>query len=178
VAPADIARSVDEQFQRMRTTNTLLAEARGHTPSGDEIAAGAEALREGVDGRTISQLAQSAPSGRSLTVPLYVIGSLVDLGLPSSDALTRVQSRLKSHASDTDLESLPSSVAKAAGHAVHPADVGRALGKTKQAGSGSNADHGNASGGPPANVPANGGHGARPSTPPGADHKPSTPHHP
>jgi hypothetical protein len=73
----------------------VLSRARGTRPLHDEVEAGAEALRMGVDGARVGELAQSAPSGRSLVVPLYVIGSLVERGLPSDHALERVRERLK-----------------------------------------------------------------------------------
>lgn len=158
VAPADIERSVDEQADRMEVAKQALASARGRAP-GDEIEAGAEAIRQGVDGAAVSALARSAPSGRSLAVPLYVIGSLAARGLPSDAALARVRDRLAAGASDTDLEQLPAQLpapADAAG-AAHgrPPVVGRDLAGSKRAG-----------GGPPADVPANGGAKVRPNHPP------------
>src|ERR1041385_5808222 len=102
-----IVKSVAEQEQRMEGVRDTLQHARGHKPAGDEVEAGAEAVRKGVDGAKVSELAKSAPSGRSLAVPLYVIGSLVDRGLPSDQALAKVEARLKARASDQDLEKLP-----------------------------------------------------------------------
>src|SRR5205085_1843924 len=87
-----------------------LASGRGSAPAGDEIEAGAEVMRKGVDGAALSTLARSAPGGRSLAVPLFVIGSLTDRGVPASDALQRVMSRLQQRASDADLETLPGGV--------------------------------------------------------------------
>lgn len=69
-----------------------------------------------MDGHQVSQLARSAPSGRSLAVPLFVISSLVDRGLPSDEALRRVLARLEARASDAQLEGL----AAAPGHADQP----------------------------------------------------------
>ena len=175
VAPAAIERSVAEQAQRQAQVKSLLEAARSAPPSVDEMEAGAEAMREGVDGSDVSAIAKSAPSGRSLSVPLYVLGSLTSHGLASSDALERVKQRIAAGATDADLESLP---AEAAGDAAGPAD---APGQVKhEAG-----DHpGNASGsgvgnGPPAGVPGNGigkgkGHG-RPSTIPPNPPKPPNP---
>lgn len=163
VEPADIERSVAEQAQRQAQTKSLLEAARGTSPSVDEMEAGAEAMREGVDGRDVSAIAKSAPSGRSLSVPLYVLGSLTSHGLASSDALERVKQRIAAGATDADLESLP-------GQALD--NAGAAPGQVKhEAG-----DHpGNATGsgvgnGPPAGVPRNGagnanGHGKPPKPP-------------
>src|SRR5687768_6836945 len=87
VAPLDIERSINEQAQRMESARSALSSGRGSTPAGDEIEAGAEAMRKGVDGASVALLAQSAPRDRSLAVPLFVIGSLTDGGLPTDQAL-------------------------------------------------------------------------------------------
>ena len=98
VDPKLIAKSIDEQEDRMEKAKNALNDARGRKVSDDEVEAGAEALRQGVDGAQVSELAKAAPSGRSLAVPLFVIGSLVDRGLPSDDALARVLARLQARA--------------------------------------------------------------------------------
>jgi len=162
IAPGDIARAATEQLARMKSVRDVLSKARGGAPSGNEIEAGAEALREGVAGADVSKLARSAPSGRSLTVPLYVIGSLVSRGLPSDDALQRVQSKLLARASDTDIESVGRDAA--ASHGASGEEHGRGLGIGRSGGVGS-ATHG-----PPAGVPGNaGGRGrsGKPGAPPG-----------
>ena len=106
VAPADIERAVAEQAARMVQARDAIARGRGRAQEA-EIEAGAEALRLGVQGAQVSALAREAPSGRSLAVPLYVIGSLIDRGLSSQAALERVQARLLARASDAELERLP-----------------------------------------------------------------------
>lgn len=148
VDPADIEKSVNEQADRMATARGLL-DAKGHEASGDEIEAGAEALRQGVDGKAVSALAQQAPSGRSLAVPLYVLGSLVNRGLPSDDALSRVSERLTAGASDADIQGMLDT--PAAAH--RPAETGRELGAARRGAAGA---------GRPASIPANPGAGARP----------------
>jgi len=149
VDPKNIERSVNEQAARMETARAALASGRKSTPAGDEIEAGAEAMRKGVDGASVILLARTAPSGRSLAVPLFVIGSLTDHGLSSADALQRVLARLKDRASDTDLERMPGELpAQAvAGQANRPASTGRDFGQS----------HKPASAGPPAGVPGNAG---------------------
>src|SRR5437763_708066 len=130
----------------METAKEALESARSKKPAGDEIEAGAEAIRQGVDGKAVSALAKSAPSGRSLQVPLYVLGSLVQNGLASSTALQRLQDKLAARASDDELQKLP---AKAiAGQANRPSETGRDLAATKSAGH---------AGGPPAGVPSDAG---------------------
>jgi hypothetical protein len=159
VAPTNIERSVSEQADRMDKARAALASGRGSNPSGDEIEAGAEAMRKGVDGAAVSLLAKSSPSGRSLAVPLFVIGSLTDRGLPSNEALQRVLARLKAKASDSDLESMPGELPSQAapGQARAANNNGRngAQGRPAWAGP-------PASAGPPAGVPGNGGSKSNP----------------
>ena len=161
VEPALIARSIEQQEDRMEKAKDALD--NGRKPSSDEIEAGAEAMRQGVDGTAVSELAKSAPSGRSLAVPLFVIGSLVDRGLPSDDALQRVLAKLQSRASDSEIEQIPEGLGPTQGNrpatAGRPANPGKALGTAK------------AGAGPPAGVPANGGKGAKPTTNPGKGKK-------
>ena len=166
VDPKDIERSVNEQAQRMDNARSALASGRGSKPAGDEIEAGAEAMRKGVDGASVAMLAKKAPSGRSLSVPLYVLGSLTDHGISSSEALQRVLGRLNARAADSDLESMPGELpAQAAtGQANRPVTTGREFGQSHApAGSGRPV-----TGGPPAGVPGNGGAKSNP----GQSHRP------
>ena len=103
----DIERAINDHAARMDAARRLIRDARGPRVDGDEIEAGAEAMRQGVDGAVVSELAKSAPSGRSLAVPLLVIGTLVERGLPGDEALARVRDRLEARASDADLERVP-----------------------------------------------------------------------
>ena len=165
IAPQDIAHAADEQLVRMRTARDVLRTARSVQPSGDEIEAGAEALREGVKGLDVAKLAQSAPSGRSLAVPLYVIGSMVSRGLPSDQALQRVQVKLAARASDADIEG---SGRDNVGSSESHANEGRSnSGRGNAAGagqSGSQGEAGSGAHGPPSGVPGNAGNHERPNT--------------
>jgi hypothetical protein len=154
VDPKDIERSVNEQAARMESARSALASGRGSTPAGDEIEAGAEAMRKGVDGASVALLAKSAPSGRSLAVPLFVIGSLTDRGLASDQALQRVLTRLQARASDADLETMPGELPaqSAAGQANRPSETGRDFGQSHKPTTGRPA-----TAGPPAGIPGNGG---------------------
>jgi hypothetical protein len=78
-------------------------QAAGRAPGDGEIEAATVAMRQGVDGASVSELARSGPSGRSLVVPLFVIGALTDRGLRSDDALAAVLDRLEARANDADL---------------------------------------------------------------------------
>jgi len=161
VDPALIERSVAEQFDRMRLASFSLESARGHKAQPAEIEAAAEALRRGVSNAEISELARTAPSGRSLAVPLYTIGSLIDRGLPSDEALRRVHERLQARAADADLERMVAGPPPqaAGGQANKPPLTGQDLAATKRP----------QSAGPrarvPAGVPGNPGKDARPTPP-------------
>jgi hypothetical protein len=172
VDPKAIEKSVAEQEDRMGRVRDALQSARGRKPIDEEIEAGAEAMRKGVDGARIAAFAKSAPSDRSLAVPLYVIGSLLDRGLPSDSALARVETKLQTRASDRDIEKMAVD-APAASNDVRGrgAAMGRALGATKRPGAAPGNGNGSA-GGPPAGVPGNGG---KPAKPPGQGKKPPTP---
>ncbi|SRR5581483_4787363 len=180
VEPAAIERSIAAQAAAMDAGRRALQAGGRARPTDDEVAAAGAALGKGVDGAAVSELAKSAPSGRSLVVPLFVIASLADRGLPSDDALARVLARLQARASDAELEKLPDQAAE--GQAHRPEQPGRpvAAGRPEGAGASGSAPPASAPppavpvAGPPASVPANGGGGLRP-TPPG---KPATPVHP
>lgn len=152
----DIARSVADQSRAMGEARAALARGRGGRPADADVAAGADVIRKGVDGAQISTLAQSAPSGRSLAVPLAVIGSLVDRGLPSDAALARVLERMKARATDVELSQLPEQAGAGRARAAE-ARGGAARGRPAGAGAagarGAGAARGTARGGPPANVP-------------------------
>ena len=167
VEPELIANSIAEQAERMEKAKAALGDSRGRRPAANEIEAGAEALRQGVTGADVSELAKSAPSGRSLAVPLFVIGSLVDRGLPSDEALQRVLDRMEARATDRELEGLPSTIpGKAIGQANRPEGVGRPVSPGRSGVAGTRAG-----GGPLAGVPANAGKGAKPTTNPGRGNK-------
>jgi hypothetical protein len=153
VAPLDIERSLNEQAERMGTARSALAGARAVEPRADEIEAGAEAIRKGVDGAAVAELAKAAPK-RSLAVPLFVIGSLTDRGLPSDEALQKVLDRLTANASDAEIERLPADVPARSGsgnaYGREKAQPNRGGSRKPQAGR-------PATTGKPAGVPGNGG---------------------
>ena len=161
VAPRDIERSVNEQAQRMSVARDAIARGRAGQPRPDEIEAGAEAVRKGVDGAAVSRLARAAPPKRSLAIPLFVIGSLADRGLPSDEALERVLDRLEANASDADLEKMPGEgPAKAASGNAYGRDKAapnRAAGSRRRRAAGRPATTGR-----PPGVPGNGGARVKP----------------
>lgn len=136
VAPADVERAIGAHAERMVAARSAIEGARPGKAAGDEIDAGAEALRQGVDGEAVSTLAKSTPSGRSLAVPLFVIGNLVERGLPSDQALARVQERLTARASDRELERMAGEPGRGrpegVGPGLRPTDRPGATGRPEQ----------------------------------------------
>lgn len=155
VPASEIERSINAHAERMDGAKRAIERGRGAKAQGDEIDAGAEAMRKGVDGAKVAELAKTAPSGRSLAVPLFVVGSLIDRGLPSDQALAKVQERLAARASDRELEEMPGK----------PAVTGRDLAGTRRPATTPTQP----TAGAPTNVPRNPGTPAtvRPTTPGG-----------
>lgn len=133
VAAADVERAIGEHADRMLSARDAIESARTAKAEGDEIDAGAEAMRQGVDGASVSELAKSAPSGRSLAVPLFVVGNLVARGLPADDALAQVRDRLTARATDRELERLAGAPGRGRGDemgaGMRPADRPGAAGR-------------------------------------------------
>src|SRR5882724_637089 len=106
VAPDRIAQAIEDQAGWLEAGRAALTAGGRENAGADEIDAAATALRKGVDGRAVSDFARSAPSSRSLAVPLLIISSLVDRGLPADNALRQVLARVEARASDQQLERL------------------------------------------------------------------------
>lgn len=168
VPAAEIVRAITEQAERQVRVKALIEAARGAT-SADEVDAGAEAIREGLDGHEVSALAKLAPSGRSITIPLYVLGSLTSRGLASAQALARVSQSLAAGAGDTELEALAGQALNLRGGVG--GEMGRDLGAARRPTAAPGAS-GAPGAGPPAGVPANGGKRSRPQVPPSTPGRP------
>jgi hypothetical protein len=154
VPAPDIERAVVAQAERLERVQSALSRVPNRRSSGDEIEAGAEAVRNGVDVTALVELATSAPSARSLAVPMHVLGSLIARDIPAKEALAVVLAKLDARAPDSEIAQLPDQVSS---RPVGKPDVtGRDLAGTKRPGTAS---------GPPAGVPANGGAGVRPTVP-------------
>lgn len=105
-APADILREIELRHAELAAAREALRHGGRESPTDEEIDAGATALGRGVGGAAVSELAKSAPSERSVAVPLFVIASLVNRGLPADNAVAAVQVWLQRHATDTELQEL------------------------------------------------------------------------
>jgi hypothetical protein len=153
---ADIPKAVAAVEEAMaKGKGALVAGGRTH-PSDSEVEAAGTASANGVNDAALSALANSTPGDRSMAVPISVLSSLVERGLTSEDALSRVVTRLQAHASDHQLATLPEQASGGVSH--KPETTGAALAGTKR----------------PSSVPANGGQTTRPTTVPAA----TTPSHP
>ena len=127
-------RSPEEVLDAVETLSTDLTEALDalegagdRQPEGGEVEAATAAMRMGVDGEAVSELAMSQPSGRSLAVPLLVVGGLVERGLPSDDALASVRSRLEAGVTDGELLAEFPDAGQVIGQDMSPADRGAAM---------------------------------------------------
>lgn len=99
----------------------------GRLPAVGEVEAATAALRMGVDGAQISELARAQPSGRSLSVPLLVMGGLAARGLPSDQALSAVLGRLAAGADDGALVREVPEMAGGRGRGPGPDNPGLAI---------------------------------------------------
>jgi hypothetical protein len=99
---AEVLAAVEALAADMSTAQDAIIRA-DRAPEDREIEAATATLRMGVDRWMVSELAQEQPSGRSLAVPLLIVGSLVDRGLPSDEAVAAVRDRLAAGASDGEL---------------------------------------------------------------------------
>lgn len=158
VQPSRIEGAVAEHATRLGRSKETLDRARGRRSSGEEIEAGAEALRLGVDGNAVAELARTAPSGRSVAVPLYVVGSLVSRGLPADSALARVRRRLEGRASDAEIEQLVLNPAPGAAGRARAAELRD--GSPGRASEGASRSQGRGAGAP--GVPRSGGERTKP----------------
>lgn len=162
--PADIPGAIAGVETAMGAGKAALAAGGRAEASDAEVEAAGAADANGVDGATISALARSAPSGRSLAVPLAVLTALMDRGLPADDALAQVVARLEARASDQQLAALPDQAGNGLDHM--PATTGQTLAATKRP----------AWAGPPAMTP--GGVSPPVAAPPSSGARPTVPTHP
>lgn len=126
-AAREAARALVEHLAASR--DALRTGGRGGDAS--EIVAGATAMELGVSGADISAIAKETPSGRSLTVPLAVLGALVGRGLPADDAVAAVQQRLAARVTDGELVEMPGEAGRLLAEGMRPTEVGLALASGK-----------------------------------------------
>ena len=168
--PLQVEQGVDSFANNLEKGRSALMKGGRQHPTDGETEAAADALAQGVDGASVSALAKSAPSGRSLAVPLYVMSSLVARGLPSDAALAQVQAKLQAKATDQAMLHETGRVNAEHGQSDVP------HGAPATAGSTAGQAHRPATTGRPATVPSNPGTTYRPSTTPAPRPEHPTPH--
>ena len=125
-APQEILSAVETLATDLGRAMSAL-EAGGRTPARGEVEAAAAAMRMGIDGESISELARSQPSGRTLAVPMLVMAGLAERGLPSEDALARVAERMAAGPGDADLLGGFPEIGRGFGLGMMPGQLGPAL---------------------------------------------------
>ena len=140
--PAEVLDRVSEYAGELSTAKNALQRGGVSRPSDDEVAGAAEVMSHGVSGDEVSAFARSA-DGRSLSVALYVVGSLLAADHPANLALAEVKKRIAAGESDSELRA----IGEAAAASRKPPVTGRELAETKRP----------ANAGRPAAVPANPG---------------------
>jgi len=116
----------------MESSQEAMLAAGRAKPSPEECSRGAMLMARGVTSAQIETMARHTPSDRSLVVAFDVVSRLAAQGLPVTQALSRVQTKLESRASDASLLSL-------AGNAGLGVGVGAGNGARVGAAAGANA---------------------------------------
>ena len=106
VKPADIEDAILADAEAMGKAHQLLVAAGRRDPSAEEIDATAQLLGEGADSTSIASLASFAGAGRSVGVPLRVGAELVATSTSPHETLARVEDKVRSGATDAQLEQL------------------------------------------------------------------------
>ena len=108
VASDRIVEAIAKYSERFKLALTALKTGRSAEPTGEEIDAGATALRSGMDRATLAEFARSAPSDRSLALPLLMVASLADRHVPLDSAVEEILAGLRLGKSDLQLSTLAS----------------------------------------------------------------------
>jgi hypothetical protein len=105
--PTLVERRVTLFARMLADAQEAMTRARDTVPSDAELTAAAAAISRGVATPALDDFVRAAPRERSLALPLFVVSSLVDRGLPPREALARVGARLAARATDDALLALP-----------------------------------------------------------------------
>jgi hypothetical protein len=104
VNPHDIENDLERRAEGLDKARAALARGGRSHPAADETEAAADAMSKGLDDRAVSELAQTAPSDRSVAVPIYVLSNLTQNGRGIQEALARVQAALAAGVPDEQLQ--------------------------------------------------------------------------
>lgn len=108
VAADRIVEAIAKYSDRFKLALTVLKTGRSAEPTGEEIDAGATALRSGMDSATLADFARSAPSDRSIALPLLMVASLADRNVALEAAMDEILTGLRLGKSDEQLATLAS----------------------------------------------------------------------
>ena len=106
VKASDIEDAIVADAEAMGKAQQLLVSAGRKEPSADEIDDAAQLLGEGADSASIAALAKFAAAGRSIGVPLRVSAELAATTSSPKETLARVEDRVRSGATDAELEQM------------------------------------------------------------------------
>jgi hypothetical protein len=106
VKPSDIEDAIVADADAMGRAEQLLTAAGRRDPSPEQIDLVAQLLGEGADSASIGAIAKFAAAGRSIDVPLRVGAELVAINSSPNQTLARVEDRVRSGASDAQLEKM------------------------------------------------------------------------
>jgi hypothetical protein len=115
--------------------DTADASLRAGGISGDTlaIAAGGFAIRAGLHGRDITELASTGRPAAVVTVGLRVAGTLAALGVPTAETVKLVSVELRSGGAPADLLALPGRVESDVAHGATPAQAAAGLARAAAA---------------------------------------------
>jgi len=154
--PEAVERGVEREARRLGEARKALGRGGRGDPTDAETEAAALAMSNGADGSAVSSLARSAPSGSSLAVPLFVLSSHMNRGLPSDAAIARIVAAMEARIADRTERDALRTAERAERDAAREAErIAR------------HAEKGQSADGVPSEVPRNGGRGNRPEGPPG-----------
>lgn len=116
---AAILASAGRVEANLQATHDAMVAAGRPQPSQNEVARGGNAMERGVTRVQIETMVQHTPSGRSLVVAFDVLTELAARGVPVTQALAQIQSKLDARASDMAIASLVTNVGVNVGAANH-----------------------------------------------------------
>ncbi|HEY2853298.1 MAG TPA: sigma-70 family RNA polymerase sigma factor [Gemmatimonadaceae bacterium] len=114
VKPKDIEDAIAADAEAMARARQIFTAAGRKDPNAEEIDVAAQLLGEGADSASISALAQFAAAGRPIDVPLHVGAELVAMSSSPKEMLARVEDRVRSGATDDQLEQMLNEPARSA----------------------------------------------------------------
>jgi len=168
-APAPRILSVVEAFAgRMSDAQTAVRAAGAGAPSGDVIAAAAEAMGRGMTAGQVQDVVRAGPTAAAVAPALRVASALSAQGMQMSQAVTVVSAAVREHRSTEQILDMPSVMRAMQAGGTPPADIGRQLMESGGPGRGGESGHGGGPGVSGGNGPG-GGPGQRP---PGGEHGP------